>query len=258
MITLTVLAKPVVLSPAVLFLDVTMLVTTVTEDEGAPVLKAGRAGVVVLAAPVVLLETAREADVEMLDGKGVDVPEAAALLDDIATTVLEMIALEDATMLMPKASGAGVVVLITLVVPDDDVTAAILVPIVDDDNLLLVEVPNVAGVDVVSTPVALDDDTIVMFMLVVVNDANLLLLEAAGTGVEVLGRKSVEVCTTPAVLDDANPVVLSPAVLLLNVTMLVANITEDEGAPIKVAREAYDDTFFVLMFVVVEDDGDLV
>jgi len=101
----------------------------------------------------------------------------------------------------------------------------------------------------VSTPVALDDDTIVMFTLIVVNDVNLLLLEAAGTGVEVLERTSVEVCTTPAVLDDANPVVLSPAVLALVLTDV------DDDVPSLETADADDDMEVLVGTLDVLDDG---
>ena len=56
-----------------------------------------------------------------------------------------------------------------------------------------------------------------------------LLLEAAGIGVEVLECTGVEVLTIPAVLDDANPVVLSPAVFVCAAVLVMAGVG-DEGA----------------------------
>jgi len=185
-------ANPVMLSPAVLA-DAVMRVVTADEDDNALVLETAGADAVVLAAPALLLETARAADVGMLDGKDVDVPEATAPLDDVAAAMLEMNTLEDANMLMPEEPGAVAVVLITSVEPND-VTTTMLVPIVADVNSLLrLEVPVVTGVDVVATPVALDASTTVVLFLIIVNDADLLLLKTAGTGGKVLEFTSIEV-----------------------------------------------------------------
>eukprot|EP00277_Geminigera_cryophila_P031943 CAMPEP_0173065192 /NCGR_PEP_ID=MMETSP1102-20130122/5466_1 /TAXON_ID=49646 /ORGANISM="Geminigera sp., Strain Caron Lab Isolate" /LENGTH=273 /DNA_ID=CAMNT_0013932405 /DNA_START=297 /DNA_END=1120 /DNA_ORIENTATION=- len=138
-------------------------------------------------------------------GLTMDVPVATAPLDDVTNAVLEMTATDDAYVLLPEAFGAGVVVLVTFVVP------AVLVPTIDnDDVLLLVEVLEGTGVDVAATPVVLDDGAAVVLVLVGINDANVLLLEVAGQGVKVLECTGVEVLAIPAVLDDASPVVLSP------------------------------------------------
>ena len=179
----------------------TVLVMTAVGEEGAMVLEAAGAGVVVVvAAPVVLLE-APSADVdEVLEGTCMDVPVATAPLDDVTNAVLEMTAADDAYVLLPEAFGAGVVVLVTFVVP------AVLVPTIgNDDVLLLVEVLEGTGVDVAATPVVLDDGAAVVLVLVGINDANVLLLEVVGTGVEVLECTGVEVLAIPAVLDDASP-----------------------------------------------------
>jgi len=213
-----------VLSPAV-FVCAAVLVMAGVGDEGAMALEAAGAGVVVvLAAPVLLLEAASAVVDEVLEEVWMDVPVATLPLDGVVAAVLEITAADDADVLLPEAFGAGVVVLVTLVVP------AVLVPTIDDDDvLLLVEVLEGTGVDVAAMPVVLDDGAAVVLVLVAIDDASVLLLEAAGIGVEVLECTGVEVLTIPAVLDDANPVVLSPAVFVCAAVLVMAGVG-DEGA----------------------------
>ena len=221
-------ANPVVLSPAKL-VCAAVLVMTAVGDEGAMALEATGAGVVVmLAAPVLLLQAASAGVDEMLEGRRMDVSVPTVPLDDVAAAVLEMTAVDDASVLLPGAFRAGVVVPVTLVVP------AVLVPTIDnDDVLLLVEVLESTGVDVAATPVVLDDganddDATVVLVLLAIDDANMLLFEAAGIGVEILDCAGVEVLAIPAVLDVANPVVLFPAVLVC-AAVLVMTAVGDEG-----------------------------
>ena len=221
-------ANPVVLSPAKL-VCAAVLVMTAVGDEGAMALEATGAGVVVmLAAPVLLLQAASAGVDEMLEGRRMDVSVPTVPLDDVAAAVLEMTAVDDASVLLPGAFRAGVVVPVTLVVP------AVLVPTIDnDDVLLLVEVLESTGVDFAATPVVLDDganddDATVVLVLLAIDDANMLLFEAAGIGVEILDCTGVEVLAIPAVLDVANPVVLFPAVLVC-AAVLVMTAVGDEG-----------------------------
>jgi hypothetical protein len=146
-------ANPVVMSPAV-FVCEAVLVMTAVGDEDAMAIKAAGAGVlVVLAAPVLLLESASARDEEVRGDTCVDVPVATVPLDDVAAALLEMTSADDENVLLPSAFGAGVAVLVTFVVP------AVLVPTIDDDDdeLLLVEVLKGTGVDDTTTPDVLDD-----------------------------------------------------------------------------------------------------
>ena len=176
--------------------------------------------------------------VEVLEGVGVVEDTIAMMLDDVrAMLVIELAAFDDVVLLIEMLD----VVEAIPVVLDEATAMPVMVDIIDEDVLLLI---SGAGAVVLVTLVILDDPKFAVTIddalfgnvnTVVLLITGMLLLVAAGIGVEVLECTGVEVLTIPAVLDDTNPVVLSPAVFVCVAVLVMAGVGDEDAMALEAA-----------------------
>jgi len=170
--------------------------------------------------------------VEVLEGAGVDEDTIDMMLDDVPAMLVIVLAAIDDTVLLIELLEVVAVIPVVL----DEATA--IVPVmVEAINEIVLLLKSGAGVVVLVKLVVLDDANVAATVddelfsdatAVVLLLTDRLLLVAAGIGIEVLECTGIEVLAIPAMLDDANPVVLSPAVLVC-AAVLVMTAVGDEG-----------------------------
>ena len=126
--------------------------------------------------------------------------------------------------------GTGVDVAINPAVLDDvDASTLVLTAVADDDVLLLST--GVDGVGVVVL-VIFEEGVVLVGAGVVVVGAGVVV---AGAGVEVLEYTGVEVLAIPVLVDDANPVVMSPAVFVCEAVLVMTAVGDEDAMAIKAA-----------------------